>query len=103
MFPLLGKGNDLLKVTTTPGSGIKPKHAEQSGALSSRSVGLCKIRKPVSQRQRVKNFNVPVPERNNCALLLGIRFGKLPGDLPFVQAALKVELSESRDVKEQGH
>lgn len=97
-----GKGNDLLEVGTTRGSGIKLRYAEQSGALPSKSVGVCKIRKSFSWKQRVKNVNV-LYLKGITALRLGIRFGKLQSYLPFVQAVVKAELSESRDIKQEGH
>lgn len=101
-FPLRGKGNDLLKVATTSGSEIKPRCAEQSGALNSRS-----LQNQTVSFLEIKNVNVLfgclnwqrqnthlVPERNNCPLLLGIESGKLLGDLPSLQAAVNVKLSE---------
>lgn len=89
LFPLYGKGNDLLKVATTLGSGIKVRYTEQSGALSSRSVDLCKIRKISLSETKSKEFQCVVPERNNC-------------HLPFVWAVINLELSENGDIKEQG-
>lgn len=99
-FPLRGKGNDLLKVATTSGSEIKPRCAEQSGALNSRSlqnqtVSFLEIKIVLFGCLNWQRRNTHlVPERNNCPLLLGIEFGKLLGDLPSLQAAVTVKLSE---------